>query len=222
MSGDALLQRLLAFDTCTLSDALDKLGKTGAVSGLARMSGRGRVAGRAVTVKLGPPVAGLPKVHLGARAVAAADAASVIVIEHRGRLDASGWGGLLGRGAVRKGVRGVVIDGAFRDIDECNELGLSVHARAAVPMTARGRVAEHGFNEPVTISTVVVRPGDYVLADGSGVVFLAPDDGESVVAEAETIARKERLMADRIDRGDPITEVLGADYEDMLRGRENG
>lgn len=212
-----LLERLKRLDTCSVSDALDKLGLPGAVVGLAPLTIRSRVAGRAVTVKLGAPLEGLPKRHLGAGAVMASQAGDIIVVEHRGRLDVSGWGGLLSRGAVKKGVAAVIVDGACRDLDESLEFGLPVYARAAVPVTARGRVAEHSFNEPITVGGVAVSPGDLVLADGSGVVFVPGPKAEAVIAAAEAIYAREQLMAAAIERGDPIGEVMGADYEDMLK-----
>ena len=96
--------RLLALDTCAVSDALDKLGLPGAVIGIGALTGPARVAGRVVTTKLGAPLPNLPKRHLGAGAVMAAERGDIIVVEHRGRLDVSGWGGLLSRGAVRAGI----------------------------------------------------------------------------------------------------------------------
>lgn len=216
----SLVERLAKLDTCSVSDALDKLGLPGAVVGLSPLTVRRRVAGHAVTVKLGAPMEGLPKRHLGAGAVMAAEAGDIIVVEHRGRLDVSGWGGLLSRGAVMKGVAAVVIDGACRDLDESFDLGLPIYGRAGVPVTARGRVAEHDFNLPITLAGVAVRPRDLVLADASGVVFVAADKAEAVVATAEAIFAREQLMAADIERGRPIGEVMGADYEDMLKQKD--
>ena len=210
------IDRLQAIDTPTLSDALDALGLPGAVSGIGSLTVRRRIAGRVRTVKLGAPLSGLPKRHLGAGAIMAASSGDVIVVEHRGRLDVSGWGGLLSRGALARGVAGVIVDGAVRDVDEATELGLPVFARAAVPVTARGRVAEHGFGEPITVAGIAVAEGDWVLADGSGVVFVAAARLDEVLAKAETIFAREQLMARDIAAGRPIGEVMGADYEDML------
>lgn len=218
--ADGLVERLNRLDTCSVSDALDQLGLPGAVIGLVALTVRRRVAGRAVTVKLGPPLAGLPKRHLGAGAIMSAAPGDIIVVEHRARPDVSGWGGLLSRGAVKQGVAAVIVDGACRDVDESLELDFPVYARAAVPVTARGRVAEHAFNETVTVAGVAVQPGDLVLADGSGVVFVPADRAEAVIAAAEKIYAREQLMAAAIDRGEPIGTVMGADYEDMLKPME--
>lgn len=211
------ISRLSALDTPTVSDALDSLGLPGAVYGLAPMTVPRKIVGRAVTVKLGPPTAEIPKRHLGAGAVMTASEGDVIVVEHGGRTDVSGWGGLLSRGALAKGIAGVVIDGAFRDIDEARDLGLPIYARGAVPITARGRVVEHGFNCQVWVGSVSVAPGDYVLADGSGVTFIEAERVGEVLTEAERIFAREQQMAARIEDGVPIGDVLGADYENMLK-----
>ena len=217
----AIINRLKALDACAVSDALDKLGLPGAVIGIAALTGPARVAGRVVTTKLGAPLPNLPKRHLGAGAIVAAKAGDIIVVEHRGRLDVSGWGGLLSRGAAKMGVAAVLVDGACRDIDESRGLGLPVFARAAVPVTARGRVAEHGFQEPITFASVAVRPGDFVIADGSGIVFIDQTRAEEIVSAAEGIFAREQAMAALIDAGKPIDEVMGASYEDMLKNRDS-
>ena len=216
----SLVSRLGALDSCAVSDALDKLGLPGAVVGVGALTGPARIAGRVVTSKLGAPLPGLPKRHLGAGAIMAAEPGDIIVVEHRGRHDVSGWGGLLSRGAVRQGVAAVLVDGACRDVDESRTLGLPVFARAAVPVTARGRIAEHSFQEPITFGSVAVKPGDLVIADGSGIVFVDQARATEIISAAEDIFAREQLMAAAIDRGEPIGEVMSADYEDMLKRRD--
>jgi 4-hydroxy-4-methyl-2-oxoglutarate aldolase len=110
----------------------------------------------------------------------------------------------------------VIVDGACRDLDEAQELGFPLYARAAVPTTARGRVIELATNATVTIDGVAVAPGDLVIADGSGVVFVPAGAAEEVLAAAEQLATREAELADQIDRGLPPSEVLGGGYERML------
>ncbi|MBR0827200.1 hypothetical protein JQ596_16835 [Bradyrhizobium manausense] len=217
---DGLVARLAALDSCAVSDALDKLGLAGAVTGVTALTGPAKIAGRAVTTKLGAPLPGLPKRHLGAGAIMASNPGDVIVVEHRGRSDVSGWGGLLSRAAVRSGVAAVLVDGACRDIDESRTLGLPVFARAAVPVTARGRIAEHSCQEPITFATVAVKPGDLVIADGSGIVFVDVIRAEEIISTAEDICAREQRMAEAIDAGKAVGEVLSGDYEDMLKWQE--
>jgi regulator of RNase E activity RraA len=212
-----LLARLAAIDTCALSDALDKLGLSGQVVGLRRESGAGRIAGIAVTVKLGtgaPPPG--PASHLGTKAIEAADGNSIIVVEQRTGVDAGCWGGLLTRGALQAAVRAIVADGPVRDIDEARDLGFPIFTNRLTCFTARGRVVEKATNVPVRIGDVTVEPGDFVLADGSAVIVIRPADIERVLAAGEAIVAREALMIAEIAKGSAMSAVLGGDYEHML------
>lgn len=224
--SDSNVQRLRRLDACAVSDALDKLGIDGAVTGLAQRSGAvnggGRIAGRAVTMKVGPgkSPAGPPK-HLGCTAIEQSGPDDVIVVEQRSGVEAGCWGGLLTLGAKVRGIAGVVADGPLRDVDEAIAYEFPVFSRSLTSRTARGRVVELGTQVPVTIGAavggqVVVQPGDYVLADRSAVLFIAAADIERVLDAAESIVAKEAAMAKAILAGTPIGEVMGGNYEHML------
>ena len=94
----------------------------------------------------------------------------MIVVGHPGGA-AAGWGGILSLAAHLRGVEGVVVDGPARDIDEAAALGYAVFARSATPVTARGEWPS-GWNVPVTVGVITVAPGDLVLGDRHGVVFV--------------------------------------------------
>jgi len=217
MAVDELVTRLSKVDTCSVSDALDRLGLHGTVHGIHEVWHCPRIAGRVVTVKLKKRDAEVsaPR-HLGTAAIEAADPGDVIVVEHGAPELAAGWGGILSLGAKLKGVGGVIVDGACRDIDESREHKFPVYARSAVPTTARGRIVEEDFNIPITVGGIPVKPGDLVIADGSGVVFVPAERAEEVIKTAETIFATEAAMGDALRSGKKITEVMGANYESML------
>jgi len=221
---DALLARLAALDSCASSDALDRLNLSGVAPGLRSLTISRRVTGRVITVALGPagsaPASGSER-HLGTAAIEAAQPGDVIVVAAGGRVDAAGWGGVLSLAATMRGVRGVIVDGACRDVDESAALGLPVYALAAVPSTARGRQAEVGWNTPVQISGIGVEPGDLVVADGSGVVFVPAGRAADVIAAAEEITAREAAMAKRLRAGESASAVLSADYEQLLTARRD-
>ncbi len=211
-----LVEHLTQLDSCALSDALDRLERLSVVLGLRPVSVPRRIAGRVITVQL-EKADGRPSTrHLGTAAIESSGPGDVIVVAHAGRLDVSGWGGLLSLGAVMHGVAGVIVDGACRDVDESRDLDLPVYARTTVPVTARGRVIETAWNEPVTIGDVAVTPGDLVLADGSGIVFLPAAYAEEIIAAAEQIAAREQVMAQALRSGRSITQVMGTSYEELL------
>jgi regulator of RNase E activity RraA len=214
--------RLKRLDCCAVSDALDKLGIAGQVaSGLEQRATTERIAGRAVTYRLvpadqAPRPAGPPR-HLGTTAIELAQPGDVIVVEQRTGIDAGSWGGILTLGAKVRGVAGVVADGPVRDIDEARAYGFPVYCRALTARTARGRVAEAEVNQPVNVAGVTVAPGDYVLADASGVAFIPAADIRRVLDAAEEIAGREAAMAKALLAGTPINQVMGANYEHMLK-----
>lgn len=214
--SNELLTRLAQLDSCAISDAVDALGISSVALELRPLTERKRIVGSAVTVLLGADD-GRPKTrHLGTAAVEASGPGKVIVVAHGARTDVAGWGGILSLGAVIRGVEGVVIDGACRDVDEAFDLGLPIYGRAAVPVTARGRVVEYGWNVPVEVAGVDVEAGDFVIADSSGVVFFPQARAEEVIAVAEAVARRERAMAEDVRKGKALSEVMGKDYDSMI------
>jgi regulator of RNase E activity RraA len=214
--ADTLLDRLRRLDACALSDTMDRLKLPSAVTGITPRSVRQRIAGRVRTVKLEAANGRTAKHHLCTTAIEAADAGDVIVVEQKSGIDAAGWGGILSMGALTKGVAGVIVEGPARDIDEAIDFGFPVYARSATARTARGRIIEVSTGEPVTVGDVIVAAGDYVLADSSGIVFVPAAEIERVVAEAEQIVAREVAMGKAAKAGNPMSQVMGANYEQML------
>ncbi|MDC1529185.1 RraA family protein [Gammaproteobacteria bacterium] len=217
---NALVARLEKLDACAVSDALDSLQMSGAESGIPRRSTQQRIAGVVQTVKLhDEPPAGGSKRHLGTAAIESADNHTIIVVEQRTGIDCAGWGGVLANAAKVKGVRGVIMEGPARDIDEYEEIGFPVFSRFTTPHTARGRVYEQSFGEPIQVGEARVAAGDYVIADASGIVFIPAARAEEVISIAEKIAEKERLMTADVLAGKPVSEVMGTNYENMLENK---
>lgn len=219
--ADDFVKRLARLDCCAVSDAMDKLGLAGGVSGLEQRASTRRIAGRVVTYQLvpkgeAPTVSGPPR-HLGTTAIEAAQPGDIIAVEQRTGLDAGSWGGILSLAAKLRGVVGVIADGPVRDIDEARGYDFPVYCRSLTARTARGRVAEAFTNQPITVGEVTVHPGDYAIADASGVVFVRAQDIARVLDAAEAIAGREAAMARALLAGQPVSAVMGADYEHMLR-----
>jgi regulator of RNase E activity RraA len=209
--------RLHRMDSCAVSDALDKLSLPGSVTGIQRLSSDQRIAGRVRTVKLDRAEGRTNTRHLCTTAIEAATPGEIICVEQRTGLDAASWGGNLAIGASARQVAGVIVDGPARDIDECRQIDFPVFARNATSRTARGRIVEVATGEPITIGDVTVSPGDYALADASGVVFIAQAEIARVLETAEAIVAREEAMAQALREGKPISQVMGANYEHMLK-----
>ena len=215
--NNAFTSRLTKLDSCAISDALDKLGLPGSVTGIHRLTTETRIAGRVLTVKLDRAEGRTNTRHLCTAAIEAATPGDIIVVEQSTGLDAASWGGNLAIGAKMRDVAGVIVEGPARDIDDCIKLDFPVFARSHTSRTARGRIVEVATGEPITVGDVVVSPGDYAIADGSGVVFIAQSEIARVLDTAEAIMAREEAMAQALREGTPISKVMGANYETMLK-----
>ena len=218
-----LLKRLEALDTCAVSDALDHLGVSGATVGVRPIWGRPKVVGRARTVEIVDAAAAGPVRgrHLATAAVMASGAEDVIVIGNNGRTNVSCWGDILTIAAQQRGIRGTVIDGACRDVDAIADAEYPVWSRAGVPVTARGRIAERANDVPISFGGVRVEPGDLVIADGSGVVFVPAARALEVIEAAERLADRQARMAAAVRAGRSVIEVMhDSQFTSALSGSE--
>lgn len=211
--------RLEKLATSNLSDALDRLGIARcAVAGIVPRWGATKVIGRALTIRMTAAGAVPAVAHLGVDAIAASERGDVIVIDNRGDLHHNCWGEILALGAQLKGVAGVVVDGAVRDVDACEVFGFAVHARGTVPSTARGRIVQEAWNVPVRLGDAPVRPGDVIVADVNGVVVIPIERLAEVVGAAEEIMAKELAMLEALRAGESMLQVdRRFNYEQMLR-----
>jgi 4-hydroxy-4-methyl-2-oxoglutarate aldolase len=209
-------KRLGGADSAALSDALDRLGLDGVVTGIAPLAPPARIAGPAVTVRLVPADGRGATRHLATTAIDHARHGDVIVVSSDGPPTVATWGGNLHRAAGERGIAGVILDGATRDADEIRELEPPLFARASTPRSARGRLREDAWNVPVRLGGILVAPGDLVFADGSGIVVVPADRLASVLELVEEIVAGEEALAQRIRDGEPASDVLGARYEQGL------
>ena len=215
---DQYRSRFLKLSTTNLSDAMDRVGVSGAVIGIRPMYDCPRIVGRAVTIKVTAAGMMKSKHHLGVQAIDSSEEGDIIVIDNRGDLNNNCWGEVLSMGAKMKGVSGVVVDGAARDIDMCKAFDFPVYARGTIPITARGRIMQESFNEVIRIGDVQVRPGDIVMADINGVVVIPVEKVDEVLGAAEDIFKKEAAMVEDLKNGVPMLEVdRKYSYENMLK-----
>ena len=132
-------------------------------------------------------------------AIREAESGDVLVVDGAGAMDRALWGAILSLAARKRGIAGIVIDGAARDRDEIAEMEYPVFARGVSPDTPYSKV--HGSTgQPVICGGLTVRPGDMVYGDGDGVVVIPRE------AHEETLDRAN----ERIDLEDQIFQGLEA------------
>jgi 4-hydroxy-4-methyl-2-oxoglutarate aldolase len=213
-------ERLMTLSSNTVSDAMDALGFVGATYGIRPIwEGCPKLVGEAVTIKLGPTgQTKLKSTHLCIEAINISKTGDVIVIDNSGNIEISCWGGLLANCAQTKGIAGVAIDGAARDIDHFVENRFPVYARGAVVRTSRGRVMEYETNGMIQFGGLQVRPGDVVLGDRSGISIIPKEKFIEVLEKAEELTNKENSMMREVEGGSDMLAVdTKYDYANMLK-----
>ena len=180
-----LLGRLRRLPVANVGDAMDRIS---AVDSAIRPMWRGaRLVARAYTVltRSGDNQG----IH---EAIDLAAPGGVLVINGFADTSRALVGELLAGRALANGLAGFVIDGAIRDVDEIEELGLPVFARAVTP-AGPYKMGPHRQQVPVALGGQCVNPGDVVIGDGDGVVVIPWAQLASTVLAAEAIQSNETV-----------------------------
>lgn len=108
-----------------------------------------------------------------------------------------------------KNVRGYVVDGGCRDTEFILKIGFPVFCSFNTPADIVARWVPDRFGEPITIGTVTITSGDYILGDRDGVVVLPGSIAEDVVTQTEQVVSTENKVRSAIlDGMDPQKAYL--------------
>jgi regulator of RNase E activity RraA len=196
------ISQLLQFPTSVVSDAMDELGVPAVLPGMtAQRVGQGRIAGRALPVQFKPKSNDPDAYRFGGgvgkpleQVLKTMRDGDVVVMDIGGSNRAAAWGGLAARLAQRRGVRGTVVWGSCRDVEEIRAIGYPVWAAATCPRRSRNEFTFGSINEPITIAGVTISPADYVLADESGIVIVPQERLREVIELSTRIMAQETLL----------------------------
>jgi regulator of RNase E activity RraA len=212
-----LVEAFKEISTCTISDALDKLGLPCGTFGIRPLYDCPRIAGPAVTMRIVPAGSMKTSGHMGADPLDAAQPGDILVFDNGGRLDQNCWGEIVTYAALQNGVIGVIIDGAARDVDVTKEMGFPVFAKGTVPLTARNRNVQGDYNCPVKIGGLQVNPGEIVVADINGIVVIPTDRAEEVLQTCKDMMEREDDIIRKIKAGISFKNVdKQSGYDTML------
>jgi len=189
---------LMQVSTPNISDAMHRKG---AMTGIFSICGNVKMVGRAVTVQT---LAGDWAKPVEAIDVARKD--EVIVINNDGCTHVAPWGELATLSCVTKGISGVVIDGAVRDVDDIRAMKFPLFAKAIVPNAGEPK----GFgeiNSEIQCAGQYVCPGDWIVGDESGVVVIPTGRAYEVARRALEVRKNEERIREEIRRGSTLSQV---------------
>ncbi len=195
---EGLFEAFSSVSTCNISDAFHKRG---VILGLHPYIKHGeRMVGRALTVQTtngdwAKPVEAIDRAKDG----------DIIVIDVGGAPVAV-WGELASNSAMNMGVRGVVIDGAIRDIDDIEELGFPAFARTAVPCAGEPK-GYGGIGIEIKIGGEIVHTGDWIVGDENGLMVIPKEIAVEVANRAVDVHERENRTREEIRRGSTLSKV---------------
>jgi len=191
-----------AFSKVSSPNVADAQHKRGAMKGIhPRLRHGQKMVGRALTVHTingdwAKPVEAIDRARPG----------DVIVIDAGGG-ETAVWGELASWSCKTRGVAGVVIDGAARDIDAILDMGFPCFSRH-VTSNAGEPKGYGGIGHEITCGGVTVRTGDWVIGDESGVVVVPQENAVEVANRALDVMERENRVREEIRKGGTLSSVL--------------
>jgi 4-hydroxy-4-methyl-2-oxoglutarate aldolase len=140
-------------------------------------------------------------------AVAVAKPGTVIVADIGSYILAGAWGEILTVAAQARGIAGVVVNGAVRDIDAIAQLGFPIFSRGmAIGACTKERIGE--LNVPLLFGDVMIRPGDIILGDSDGLVVIECEHADAVYQAAVSRRDHEQKIIAELRNGKTTIDIL--------------
>ncbi len=130
-----------------------------------------------------------------------------VIVVYAGSKQVAVWGELASWSCKQRGIAGIVIDGAVRDVAEIRRLRFPVFAKYVVPNAGEPK----GFGElnaAITCGGQEVEPGDWIIGDDNGVVVVPKARAYEIARRAKEVWKNEEQVREEIKRGKTLSQVL--------------
>ncbi|MEM0449662.1 MAG: 3-hexulose-6-phosphate synthase [Methanomassiliicoccales archaeon] len=200
-----------AFTKVSTPNIADAQHKRGVILGLVPHLRAGqKLVGRALTVQTAKGDWAKP-----VEAIDRASPGDVLVIDAGGS-DVAVWGELASLSAQGKGITGVVVDGAVRDMDVIREIGFPCFCRYVVPHAGEPK-GHGGIGLEIMCGGQLVRTGDWIIGDESGLVVVPQESAVEVANRALDVLERENRIREEIRRGGTLSSVLELEKWEQVR-----
>ena len=195
---DQIFELFMQVSTPNISDAMHRKG---VMRGIKPLFEDIKLVGKAVTVQT----------FEGdwAKPVEATDVAKEgdVIVVYAGSKDVAPWGELASWSCKQKGIAGIVIDGAVRDVDEIRRIRFPVFAKYIVPNAGEPK----GFGElnaEIKCGGQEVKPGDWIIGDDNGVVVVPKERAYDIARRAKEVWKNEERVREEIKSGKTLSQVM--------------
>ncbi|WP_422484963.1 RraA family protein [Gudongella sp. DL1XJH-153] len=176
----------------------DNMGRISAVDSAIKPYNKSKLLGPAFTVKV--PQGDNLMFH---KALDLAKEGDVIVVAGFGYTERALCGEIMMNYAIMKKFAGFVIDGAIRDVDTTRGLDFPVYARGVQP-NGPYKNGPGEINVPVSVGGQVVFPGDIVIGDEDGLIFVRPEEAPELIEKVKAFNNNEKNILGNLDKGIPM------------------
>jgi 3-hexulose-6-phosphate synthase/6-phospho-3-hexuloisomerase len=195
---EEIVSLLRSVSSSNISDAMHRKG---AMRGIHPLIPGKKIVGKAITVQTFAGDWAKP-----VEAIDLAGPGDVLVI-YNGSKNIAPWGGLATLSCKIKGVEGVVVDGAVRDLQEIRPMDYPLFSSDVVP-NAGDPKGMGEINSEIVCGGQTVRPGDYIVGDDSGVVVIPKERVYEIARRAKEVEQTENRLFEEISRGKTLSQVV--------------
>lgn len=194
-------EMIAIFREVSTSNISDAMHRKGAMRGILPVNLGVKIVGRAVTVQTFAGDWAKP-----VEAIDLAGPGDVLVV-YNGSNFIAPWGGLATLSCKMKGIEGVVIDGAVRDVDEIRAMKYPLFSSAITP-NAGDPKGMGEINSEINCAGQIVKPGDYIVGDECGVVVIPKERAYEIARRAKEVEKTESRLYEEIRRGSTLSQVM--------------
>ena len=173
--------------------------------------GKTQLAGTAFTIKV--PASDNAMIHY---ALDLASPGDILVIAASGGLERALMGEIMFTYAEKRGISGIIVDGAIRDVDCLSRLTLPVYARGVTPQGPY-KVGPGEINVPIACAGQVVNPGDIIIGDADGVVVIPRELASELLPNAQAKLAQEEKRLTGYRKGELDAEAHFSEYHELLK-----
>ncbi|MDR3565272.1 MAG: RraA family protein [Negativicutes bacterium] len=134
------------------------------------------------------------------KAIDLAQPGDIIVVDVQGDLTNSVVGEIMMRQVLKRGISGIVVDGAIRDVEALREMNVAIYAAGVTPKGPY-KDGPGEINVPICCGGIVVKPGDILVGDADGIVVIDPQDAPELLEKAKSKLKKEQATFKAIEEG---------------------
>jgi 3-hexulose-6-phosphate synthase/6-phospho-3-hexuloisomerase len=195
---EEIVSLLRSVSSSNISDAMHRKG---AMRGIHPLIPGKKIVGKAITVQTFAGDWAKP-----VEAIDLAGPGDVLVI-YNGSNSIAPWGGLATLSCKIRGIEGVVVDGAVRDLQEIRPMDYPLFSSDVVP-NAGDPKGMGEINSEIVCGGQTVRPGDYIVGDDSGVVVIPKERAYEIARRAKEVEKTENRLFEEISRGKTLSQVV--------------